>query len=385
MLWLIACHAPPDVPAPPGRWSLGETTPVVPGDGLPDDVVVQPSANNLDVVAHDGRVFLAFRTAPSHFASTETVLYVVSGADEQSWDYETAFTMGTDLRECRFLSWDGHLFLYFAVLGTDPEDFEPQGAKVSEYLGPGQWTEPVDVGPPGFIPWRTKVVDGVPYMTGYVGGENIYDADGEPIEISWLTTVDGYTWDAVVPGQRVVETGGGSETDFALLDDGSLVAVTRNEAGDAASGWGSKICTAPADALGAWDCASDPKKYDSPLVFEYADRVWLLGRRNVTDTGDYDLGRRELDDGEETLYYEAAYWQEPKRCSLWEVHPDSRAVSFVLDLPSKGDTCFAGILDLGGGSFAVYDYSSPLEGDDVSWVEGQHGETRIYRSVLSWG
>ena len=48
---------------------LGEPVQVVPGDGLPAEVIEQPANNNLGVVEHDGRTFLAWRTAPSHFAS----------------------------------------------------------------------------------------------------------------------------------------------------------------------------------------------------------------------------------------------------------------------------------------------------------------------------
>jgi hypothetical protein len=27
----------------------------------------------------------------------------------------------------------------------------------------------------------------------------------------------------------------------------------------------------------------------------------------------------------------------------------------------------------------LYNYSSPIDGEDVDWIEGQLGETRIYR------
>ena len=30
----------------------------------------------------------------------------------------------------------------------------------------------------------------------------------------------------------------------------------------------------------------------------------------------------------------------------------------------------------------LYDYSSPIDGDDVSWRVGQRGPTRIYRHLL---
>jgi hypothetical protein len=64
------------------------------------------------------------------------------------------------------------------------------------------------------------------------------------------------------------------------------------------------------------------------------------------------------------------------------VDPHSLLVSWVLDLPSRGDTCFPSALDLGDGRYEVYNYSSDVEGDDVSWLEGQVNPTYIYRSEI---
>ncbi|MEM7188562.1 MAG: hypothetical protein AAF439_03040 [Pseudomonadota bacterium] len=300
--------------------ALGEQLQVVPGDGLPADLDVLDANNNLDVVVHEGEVFFAFRTAPDHFANSEVYLHVLRSSDQETWTHEVSFFRGTDLREPRFLSWNGELFLYFAELGTDPLDFEPHGTLVSVRGADGQWSEAEWIFEDTFIPWRARVVDGVPMMMGYTGGEDVYDLDGLPaIAIKWLTTEDGWTWDALVPGAPVVLTGGGSEADFAFTPDGAVVAVVRNEAGDEL-GWGSKICRGEADDLADWRCEADPRKYDSPLVFEHGGRIWLVGRRNVTDDGAYDLGMRDLDHADQTLLYNATYWQEPKRCSLWEVN-----------------------------------------------------------------
>jgi hypothetical protein len=185
----------------------------------------------------------------------------------------------------------------------------------------------------------------------------------------------------VVEGQPVVTSGGGSETAFVFMDDGALLAVQRNELGDE-MGWGSKICAAPADALADWTCAPDDRKYDSPLMFRYGERAYLIARRNVTDTGAYDLGFDDLDHTAQTLAYQLDYWQQPKRCALWEVHAGSLTVEHLLDLPSRGDTCFPGLIDHGGGDFTVYNYSSPVDGSDISWVEGQNGDTNIYRTPM---
>ena len=362
--------------------TLGVQSQVVPGPGLPKSIEIQDANNNLDVIEHQGRVYLAFRTAPEHFASDRTVLHVVSSTDQENWKHEVSFSQSTDLREPRFLSLDDELFLYFAVLGDNPLAFEPQGSRVT-VLTDGEWTEPVDIFEKDFIPWRARTVDGTPMLMGYTGGGEIYDLeDALPeIEVQWLTSTNGWDWEALIPGQATVHMGGGSETDWAFTPEGSVIAVMRNEAGDA-DGWGSKVCRGEADALGAWTCVPDPKKYDSPLVFSHDNRIWLIARRNVTESGAYDLEMRELDPREQTTAYSIDYWQHPKRCSLWEVDPESLTVSWVLDFPSKGDTCFASILPAGDDRYTVYNYSSDPNGEDLGWLQGQTQPTQIYRQDL---
>ena len=398
LLLAASCSAPPyDFGDGPPCPSLGAACAASPGavPAITDPVIVAPSAalprevesqlahNNLDIAWHRGRLFFAFRTAPYHFASRDTRLYVVSTADHEHWTFETSFAMGTDLREPRFLAIGDRLYLYFAVLGDYLAEFEPQYTMVSEQLGPAEWGAPDRVLEDGFIPWRTKSISGVPSLIGYTGGENIYAPDGESVRVSWLTTANARDFAPAMAGRAVVLEGGASETDLVRLDDGSVIAVSRNELGDEL-GWGSKICRADAATPGDWTCAGDPKKYDSPLVFRHGDDVYLIGRRNVTETGNYDLMRRELPREDQASVYELEYWMTPKRCALWRVEPTTLAVSHVLDFPSSGDTCFAGLVALGDGRYLVYDYSSPLDDDvDRSWMAGQFGPTSIHWFTLT--
>lgn len=387
-LFLLACEDPALPPEPSTEPTLSGFEVVVPSSGTIAGITTQNANNNLDVVRFRDRTFLAWRTAPTHFASELTKLYIASEGPD-GWRFEGELALQTDLREPRFLVLGDRLFLYFAVLGANSTKFEPKGMKVTEYQAPGSWSVPEDAYEPTFIPWRAREIDGTAYLMGYVGGEGIYAETGEPIRIHFLKTADGRTFEPVVPGKPVVAEGGGSETDFAFLDDGSLVTVTRNEAGDE-TGWGSKICTAPAGDLATWTCSYDKKKYDSPLVFRHDEDVWLVGRRNVTDTGNYDLDRDDLTPEQQSGEYQAAYSFSPKRCSLWKVDPASRTVGFVLDLPSRGDTCFASQLDNDDGTVTIYNYSNELDGapdcakwpedcEDVSWWVGQGMPTIIYR------
>lgn len=108
----------------------------------------------------------------------------------------------------------------------------------------------------------------------------------------------------------------------------------------------------------------------------------LIGRRNLTETGNYYLDYPEGTQEDKTLDYLLDYSDNPKRCSVWEVDPDSLTVAFVLDLPSRGDTCFPALAVIDAHHYLVYNYSSPLDGPDLTWLEGQVGPTHIHRMVL---
>ncbi|MCA9562028.1 MAG: hypothetical protein KC561_01000 [Myxococcales bacterium] len=359
--------------------TLSDAVQLVPSAALP--VTPQDANNNLGAVLHDGRMFFAWRTAPTHFASAEVQMIIMSTEDHENWSLETVIDLDTDVREPEFLSWNGELYFYFARLGTDSTAFEPGDMLMSHYEGPGDWSEPVSIWD-NFIPWSIQVIDDVPYMLGYTGGENIYEFDGEPQRVYWLTTTDGMNWVPVFDDHPVVLEGGISETDFVFLEDGSLVAVSRNEAGDD-TGFGMRICRAEPESLWDWQCVTDRKKYDSPELFTHDGDVYLVGRRNVTETGYYDLGRNG-ERSELAAAYQGAYWTAPKRCSLWQVDPESLSVTWILDLPSKGDTCFPDVIPLSEDDYLVYNYSSEFDqDDDIAWFQGQIRPTIIYWTVLT--
>ena len=357
---------------------------VVPGPGLPHDLRLLRANNNLDAVRHEGRLYLAFRNAPNHFAHAAVRTYVVASDDGgDTWSLEAKIKRGRDMREPRFLSWSGRLFLYFFEAGTNPFSFKPNRIFACERRGDGSWTEPIAISGKGYVAWRTKVVNGVPYMTAYRGGENIYSRSSEALEVELLTTQDGYHWMPVNPNRRAVYRGGGSECDFELADDGTLFAVIRNEAGDA-SGFGSLVCRAPADDITRWECVPDPRKFDSPLVFKHAGEIYLIGRRNLTGTGNYDLRWRRLGPIRERLLYELVYYFTRKRTSLWRLDRERLGIDWLLDLPSRGDTSFPALVPLDERRYLVFNYSSPLDGPDKFWLWGMLTPTHIYATVLTF-
>ena len=367
---LLSCGCGDDG-QPPGAPVLSEPLEVVPFSAPLDGVRVQAANDGLDIITHGERTYLAFRTSASWFADADTEIHVVSAVGETRWEPEVTFSTGDDLREPRFLSFDGKLSVFLGRFGTEQAEPEPLGALVST-LTDGNWTEPVEVLEPGFIVSRLHVQNGEAYMTAW--GR---DADAWSVQFS--TSDDGVSWRPVRTEGAAVVTGGATETDVLFRRDGSLLSVSANPSGDEL-GWGSRLCHA-ASIDAAWTCTGDPRRFDGAVLFTQGSNEYLVARRNVTETGAYDLGRDDLAADLQTQLYVQDYDQQPKRCALWRIGA-SDVPALVADFPSRGDTCAASVLRRDDDRIAVYYGSSPIDGPDVALRVGQAGASKIHRVVV---
>ena len=359
---------------------------VVPSTGLPPQVSVDRSNANLSVTRYRGRVYMVFRTAKWQIADTNATLYVISSSDQRHWRFEGSFQYGRDLREPRLFPWHGHLFLYFALLGTDPSGFNPGGTLATRLVSSGHWTKPVHILQDDFIPWSVKNHAGRAYMTGYTGGGGTFQPNPPDKHVYWLTSSDGIHWRPVDPKRPIVYTGQCGETDFAFRPNGSLVTACQTEEVDKL-GWGAKVCTAPATHTSHWTCRGDTRRLDSPFVFTRGRRVWVIARRQPNFGGNYDLGRTDLPDTDaQFALYDGTYAATTKRCSLWRINPRTRNFQPVIDVPGWGDTCYPDLLRRGRRSYALYNYTTPLDGTDDPWGTALLEEPSvIYRATLSFG
>jgi hypothetical protein len=362
-----------------GEVSYSPPVQVVPGPGLPAEVECMDANNNLDLVRFKGRLFLAFRTAPTHFAGKNVRHYILSSEDGKEWEYEAEVFMGSDMREPRFLVLGDKLMYYFFQAGKNPFAFSPQHIFAMERRGPGDWTESVKVYNPHCVLWRAKYRQGRAFITAYCG-EGMYTGGNAQIGIHFLTTKDGYNFEPVNPERPVVSTGG-SETAFEFDEQGTLYLAIRNEAGDGKT-WGSKVCKADPEDLAEWKCKDTPYKYDSPLMFRHNDDIYLIARRNIDGT--YDKHQQWLPNPIETLYYLARYWWTQKRTALYKLDKENLTFEPILDFPSKGDTAFPALVRLDEDSYLMFNYSSPLEGKDRVWMTGQLTGTRIYSTIITF-
>ena len=353
------------------EYSVEYTDPtwVVPSSDLPEGVNPMASNNNVEIVFHDGLLFLAWRSAPTHFASADTIMYIMSSRDMgKSWKFEHEIALGTDVREPRFLSFQGRLqFAYFEA-GDNPGAFEPKHLWRIFRTESG-WSTPEVFLDEESVMWDWKVRNGVAYMTTYDGA---HYSEGSVFVRFWESD-DGLEWKKV-ENQDFVYEGGVSEVAFEFDIDGGLWAVGRNEDGDE-TGAGSQVCFAPSHALSDWTCLeeSDPERYDSPEMFRHGKDIYLLGRKDVGGTfgPDGDL---------------LAYSFRAKGFALYKINTEVPSVEHIMDLPGVGDTSFPSIHRLNAHDFFLSNYTSPLDHPDVTWFDGQTSErgTQIYTTILQF-
>ena len=356
------------------RVVVSRPTPVVPSPTLPAGLEVQKANNNLSIALYEGRLFLAFRTAPTHFASAQARLVVLSSDNlGQTWIQEASFATGRDLREPYLLEVDGRLLLYFAEMGTRLYAFEPHALWRATRCGQGCWTPAEKWGGPDEVAWDFKVRGGRVWMTSYRGKH--YDLRTKAIDVHFRTSLDGVDWKDV--GVGPVYRGGATEASFEFDRQGALWAITRNEDGDA-TGFGSHVASAEAGTLGTWRFPdrSNPSRFDSPRLFRHGRDIYLVARR---DLGPPVGSRFESAPGAmRKLLIWASYSLQPKRTALYRLDPAARRFDLVLDLPSAGDTAFPSVVRLSPHEFLVANYSSAFRHEKRTWMWGQLNGTGIY-------
>jgi hypothetical protein len=338
----------------------------VPGPAAAD-VKCARANNNLDLVRFGGRLYLAWRTAPTHFASAETRIEVTSAPGvDGPWGHEATFAMGRDLREPRFAVDGPHLHLFFMALGTDPKRFQPCRVHRAAFDGV-TWGEPETAIDEPVVPWRIRRLAGRWTMSTYRGAEAMYGPFPADPTVEFRYSDDLESW-----GPPVVVHRGGIECEIVELGPGHFVGVTRNEG---PRRFGSDLLSGPSPE----DMAVVPigRKLDSPNLFVWGGEPWLVARRSLAFGGRYDLAPRVLPGTVRIRVDQLAWWVTRKRSALYRLSGDGTSIEWMADLPSRGDTSFAGVIVEDDGSLLVADYTSPESTGDPRWVRGQLGPTVI--------
>jgi hypothetical protein len=338
---------------------------------LPAQVTIQHSNNNLDVVKYRDRYYLAFRTAPTHFASVKTKLYVISSTDLVTWNYETEFWYGADMREPRFSVYRDTLSLYFFVGGKKMFRFEPKEILATQRFGFQDWSVPESIHLDGFVPWRVRERADTLFLSAYYG-KNLYkNSHHANLRLFWST--DAFNWKPISE-QPQIDLLSAEEGEFIFDKTGNLFATVRLE------GTGSLVCKADNCCIQNWQTVRSKTKYDSALLFDHNESIYLVSRRNLDGAIDKTKNRKNEKQGR--IRNLIRYSITKKVTAIFKFEKDKSSLTHIMDFPSNGDNAYAGIAQIDSNTYLLMNYSSNIKRTKSSWLAGQLGKTYIYCTKL---
>jgi hypothetical protein len=348
---------------------------LVPGPNLPERVKVQKAVNNVDLTLYKGRYYLAFRTAPTHFASPKVRLYIVSSADMEHWDYEWEVHLGSDMREPRFLQMNGKLMFYFFQGGEGMFTFHPRHVYGVEKVDTG-WSMRLLPGMDGFVPWRFHTYKGKALLSAYYG-VGLYQK-GHQGNLRLFASNDGWDWKPISECPQSSRPGA-EEGEFNFDNQGDLWGTIRYEGG------GGAIVHATADNLSTWHAFNTKFKYDSALLLNHQGRLYLVARRNLDGAADRKYEKNKDHPERNRLNNMLRYSLTRKSTAIYQMDTAKKEMIHLLDLPSTGDNSFAGVAPRPDGTYWLVNYSSDFTKRPKNWIRGQLGKTYLYLFELDLG
>jgi hypothetical protein len=310
--------------------------------------------SNTDLTWFQGRFLLVHATSPYHFGTPSCKLVVRASADARRWEVLAEIDRpGEDIRDPKFAVIGDRLFLY--VLLNVKEDPQPYTTMVTVSQDGATWTPLTGIGHDGWLFWRPRTPDGLTwYCPAYWHHFN---------RTALFRSSDGLHWEQV---STIAEGGVVNETCLAFLEDGVAITAGRMEyskemlhliTGHARC---STLLSRAAPPYDRFEVLAETRltRLDGPVLFAHRGRVYAVGRsqphhgRLLTRPGAV-LAR--------------------KRTSLYVVADGG--LRFISDLPSGGDTSYAGVLLRDGYLYISY-YTSDIR-RDFMWLIGMMEPTAV--------
>jgi hypothetical protein len=308
--------------------------------------------SNTDMIEWQGDFLLVHDARPYHLGTPKSRLVLRRSPDAQRWESLARLAMpGKDIRDPKLAVIGGRLFLY--ALPNSGTMATPEGTVLATSDDAVAWSAFEPVGPEGWLFWRPKSPDGG--ATWYVSA--YWKGHGESL---LLRSTDGRSWEPVATIHR---GDGNDETDIEFLPDGRLLATARLE-------------VTPDTILGNFDAATaiavaDPPyaewrttarsqvtRLDGPALFRLGDTVFAVARHQPEPRGWWTRLGGVLS---------------RKRTALYRVEPER--LVWLTDLPSAGDTSYAGVVLRGGDVYVGY-YTSRID-RDFPWLLGMFLRTDV--------
>ncbi|MCC6641303.1 MAG: exo-alpha-sialidase [Deltaproteobacteria bacterium] len=306
--------------------------------------------SNTDLIYWRESFWLVHAASPWHLGSTECRLRIWRSADARRFEPVAELGMpGEDIRDPKLAVIGGRLFLY--ALPNRGRAALPYTTVYSVSDDGITWPAFTPIEQPGWLFWRPKTRDGVTWwVTAYWHGHG---------RSRLFSSTDGIHWSVV---SDIHEGDANDETDFEILSDGRMLVTARLE-GRADSPLGSPdACTllaTSAPPYQAWTKKrSSVTRLDGPALFSYRGAVLAVGRFQPGPRGPLTQLGGVLS---------------RKRTALFLVEEDR--LVHLTDLPSAGDTSYAGVVVEGHALTTSY-YTSDVT-RDYAWLLGMFLPTEI--------
>ena len=324
-----------------------------------------PHNENTDLTRFDGATYLVHRTAESQLLGPNSSLRVSRSDDHgKTWNLLAVLPAidDRDLRDPCFYQIGGQLALKaltrLSVISTRDSDVDTIAVGAVSPDGGHTWSPLAPIGPETWSYWRIRDdAAGVHHAAAYEDGDR---------SVVLFSSVDGSHW---TRGAQIYGVAADTplETELVFVPSGKLLALVRMDGNDqellgTAGRLRTKVCWA-SPPFASWDCSRELTgvRLDGPVAFFHGARLFIVARKHLMEA----LGR--------------------KRTALYELTGDLDGGDVAIvergELPSAGDTAYAGAADIDASRVLVTWYSS-LPAKDEGWGAAIFGPSDIWQATL---
>lgn len=311
--------------------------------------------SNTDLIYWNNAFYMAHASSPSHLASSRCHLVVLRSADARRWERLASMDIAPeDIRDPKFALIGGRLFLY--ALKNVALNPEPYTTIYSSSPDGRRWEDFQEIEPRGWLFWRPKSQDGITwYVPAYWW---------EHGRAALFSSTDGIRWTQV---GEIYAGGRIDETDIEFLPDGRMIATGRLEYSESPFGdpCGATLIAISSPPYQRWEKKLESRltRLDGPNLFAWKGRVYVVGRYQPEIRCPF-------------AWQGSAFAR--KRTALFAV--SESGLARLTDLPSSGDTSYAGVAIKDDTLYISY-YTSDIRRDPI-WLVGMLDASSIRMARL---
>ena len=320
---------------------------------------------NTDLTVWKGAIWLVHRTAESQKLGPNSSLHIYRSVDSGKTFTEMATLLaptvpaGRDLRDPHFYQVGDALYLkaLTRLPSTETRDAATDTIPQMSMTTDGTtWSPLAPMGPEMWSFWRIKKQGDTYYSAAYADGDQ---------SVSMFSSKDGLRWTLGKPVYGVAADTP-LETELTFLPSGRLLALARVDGTDQElAGDKGRLRTKICWAMPPYDSFSCPDEFmgqrlDGPVTFWWKQRLFVVARKHLGADG-------------------------RKRTALFEITGTLEGGPLAIkewgELPSAGDTSYAGVAPIDENRFLVTWYSGDLKLDET-WILGMFDATDIWQATL---